>query len=120
MSEDRRTKGKLRRQYQTATEILEFLKIEHSYSEEELMDGEFEELLYDNEDILKELGIDGYVIINNTIYKMFDFERDAEIYTTEVSLDGNLISFDTIYYNGGGHWIEMIEKELQEIEDKRS
>lgn len=63
---------------------------------------------------------DKFVKLNNIIYKIdnfiniFDPEQD---YCNLTKLDDGRILFDTMYYNGGCCWQEVVEDELENIKN---
>ena len=114
MSEDSRTTGKAIETKKSAIEILKELGIDHEFTEEELLDGEFLELMYENETT------DKFIVIARRIFELTNFQDSNDIYDpTFIKNDDGSFNFDFIYYNGGCHWTEIFEGELDKIEDER-
>lgn len=56
----------------------------------------------------------GYEILNNKIYRVVYEIECGELYhlcNVQKLPDGSM-TFETYHYNGGGHWIELVEKKL--------
>jgi len=123
MGQDRRTKGRVKREDRTAIEILKDLGIKHEYTEEELMDGEFEELLWVNKVIIQNTAQPKYVILSKSIYKILEFvdfgDHAYSFEGLEPNNDGSF-SFDYTYYNGynGRCWEEILSNEIETFQDK--
>ena len=120
MSSDQRTKGRVILENRSATEILKDLGIEHNCTEEELLRDEFVELMWDNEDIFKELPYAGYAILAKGIYKILELDEVDDVYCYESLVpngDGSF-SFDYFYYNGAACWEELLSDEIEKLQNK--
>ena len=56
----------------------------------------------------------GYVVLKDKIYQVKWSTRRGDLYEfskVDKQLDGSL-EFETYHYNGGAHWIEVVEDEL--------
>ena len=108
MSEDSRTTGKAIETKKSATEILKELGIDHEFTEEELLDGEFLELMYENETT------DKFIVIKERIFELLEFQDTDDIYgSTFIKNDDGSFTFDFVYYNGGCHWSEIFEDKIE-------
>lgn len=55
-----------------------------------------------------------YVEIGDSLYRVeFEIEREEFYGMTNVTVnEDKSIDFDTVHYNGGAHWIEVVEDAL--------
>lgn len=69
---------------------------------------ELEDLLHDN----------GFEVVCGEIYEVEWQNKREELYGFQrVSKnDDGTINFETYHYNGGGHWTELVEDELSEMQ----
>ena len=112
MSEYERAKGKLKKvETDNVEEYAKQILIDKGNDLEQrpMWDDTYLEWLtdqYDNE----------YATLNDELYTLGDFERvfDPEPeYCNLTSLPDGSILFETMYYNGGTCWQEMVEDELK-------
>ena len=56
-----------------------------------------------------------YVVIGEDLYKIEEIEETDNLFFHETRInhnDGNSIDFTALYYNGGCHWTELLEEDL--------
>lgn len=72
---------------------------------------------YDNklEQFKDDPGEYGYTFMNGKLYEVeWDIEGGDDCGFADVVEEDGVISFHTLHYNGGAHWTEVVEAELEE------
>lgn len=106
-----RVKGTLLKTTLTPRQALKEMGLcANGFSDEELMGGDFDEIIWDSE---RDHQL-RFELIGDVVYKVIEFSSTEDLYMREMVIEGDKFHFDFIFYDGGTYWHEVFEKLLKD------